>query len=195
MSDNGAIESVVLAGVGGQGILLASEILAKAAMIAGNDVKTNEVHGMAQRGGSVIGQIRYGKKVYSPLVARGTARVLCALEQIEALRYSDYLAPGGLVVVNSQTITPVTVSMGAAKYPKDVEAKLRSVFPRLIYFDAGKRAVEVGDIRAANVVLLGALSTGLDLPMEAWKKAIEDSVKPKFREMNLKAFDIGRGCA
>ncbi|NLH17282.1 MAG: indolepyruvate oxidoreductase subunit beta [Phycisphaerae bacterium] len=195
MNENGMIESVVLAGVGGQGILLASEILAKAAMIAGNDVKTNEVHGMAQRGGSVLAQIRYGKKVYSPLVARGTARVLCALEQIEALRYSDYLAPGGLVVVNSQTITPVTVSMGAAKYPQDVETKLRSVFPRLIYFDASQKAVEVGDLRAANVILLGALSTGLDLPPEVWKKAIEESVKPKFREMNLKAFDIGRSCA
>lgn len=195
MNENGMIESVVLAGVGGQGILLASEILAKAAMIAGNDVKTNEVHGMAQRGGSVLAQIRYGKKVYSPLVARGTARVLCALEQIEALRYSDYLAPGGLVVVNSQTITPVTVSMGAAKYPQDVETKLRSVFPRLIYFDASQKAVEVGDLRAANVILLGALSTGLDLPPEVWKKAIEESVKPKFREMNFRAFDIGRSCA
>jgi len=187
--------NILICGVGGQGVLLFSDVLSGAALTAGFDVKKSEVHGMAQRGGSVIGQIRYGKKVYSPLVARGTARVLCALEQIEALRYAEYLAPGGLVVVNSQTITPVTVSMGAAKYPKDVEAKLRSVFPRLIYFDAGKRAVEVGDIRAANVVLLGALSTGLDLPMEAWKQAIEDSVKPKFREMNLKAFDIGRSCA
>ncbi len=195
MTTDQAIHSVVLAGVGGQGILLASEILARAAMVAGYDVKTNEVHGMAQRGGSVIAQIRYGKKVYSPLVAKGTARVLCALEQVEALRYSDYIAPGGLVVVNAQSIMPVTVSMGAAKYPQDVEDKLRRIFPRLIYFDASKKAVELGDIRAANVVLLGALSKGLDLAIEVWQQAINDSVKQKFREMNLKAFEIGRSCA
>ena len=162
-------QSVVLVGVGGQGILLASEIVAQAAMIAGHDVKTNEVHGMAQRGGSVIAQIRYGKKVNSPLVAKGTARVLGALERIEALRYADYLAPGGLVVVNSQVITPVTVSMGAAKYPNDVEAKMKDQFENVLYFDAGQKAVELGSIRAANVVLLGALSTGIDLPVEAWQ--------------------------
>ncbi|HML74884.1 MAG TPA: indolepyruvate oxidoreductase subunit beta [Anaerohalosphaeraceae bacterium] len=186
------IVSVVLAGVGGQGILLASEIIAQAAMNAGFDVKTNEVHGMAQRGGSVIGQIRYGKEVYSPIIAKGTAQVLCALEQSEALRYADYLAAGALAVVNAQQIIPVTVSMGAAKYPDNVEQKLRDQYGRLIYFDASKKAVELGNIRTANVVLLGALSTGLDLPLEAWHKAIASCVKSQYVELNLKAFEEGR---
>lgn len=187
--------SVVLCGVGGQGILLASEILAQAAMNAGFDVKTNEVHGMAQRGGSVIGQIRYAKQVHSPLVAKGTAQVLCSLEQSEALRYSDYLADGGLCVANAQQITPVTVSMGAAKYPDNVEQKLRDQFPRLVFFDASKKAIELGNIRTANVVLLGALSMGLELPVEAWHRAVASCVKPQYREINLKAFDAGRAMA
>lgn len=187
--------SVVLVGVGGQGILLASEIVAQAAMTAGFDVKTNEVHGMAQRGGSVVAQIRYGKEVFSPLVNKGAARVLGALERIEAMRYADYLAPDGLTVVNSQIIMPVTVSMGAAKYPDDAEAKLRDQFPRLIYFDAGAKAVEMGNIRVANVILLGALSTGLDLPLDAWHAAVADCVKAQYRDLNVQAFEVGRTLA
>ena len=184
--------SVVLVGVGGQGILLASDIVAQAAMKAGFDVKTNEVHGMAQRGGSVIAQIRYGKKVFSPLVAKGTAKVLGALERIEALRYADYLADDGLVVVNSQMMIPVTVSMGAGSYPDDAEERLRRKFKNLIYIDAAKKAVELGNIKAANVVTLGAISTGLDLPLEAWHEAIEVSVPARFKDLNMKAFDAGR---
>jgi len=190
--NNTETTSVVLVGVGGQGILLASEIVAQTAMAAGFDVKTNEVHGMAQRGGSVVAQIRYGREVHSPLVAKGTARVLGALERIEALRYADYLAPGGLVVVNSQVITPVTVSMGAAQYPDDAEAKLRHQFERLIYVDAAAKAVEMGNIRVANVILLGALSTGLDLPLDAWRAAVADCVKPQYKDLNVQAFEVGR---
>ncbi|NPV62574.1 MAG: indolepyruvate oxidoreductase subunit beta [Methanotrichaceae archaeon] len=186
------IRSVVLAGVGGQGILLASEVLARAAMIAGYDVKTNEVHGMAQRGGSVIAQVRYGPEVYSPLVARKSALVLGALEQIEALRFADLLAPDGLAVVNAQAIVPVTVSMGAAKYPQDIESRLWKAFPKLIYLKAAEMAKDLGNIQAANIVLLGAVSQGLDLPDEAWQEAIAASVKEKFRELNLKAFEAGR---
>ena len=119
------VVNIVLAGVGGQGILLASEIVARAAMVAGFDVKTNEVHGMAQRGGSVVAQIRYGKEVNSPLVASGSAQVLGSLERIEALRYADYLAPGGLAVVSNQMVVPVSVSSGSASYPGDAEARLR----------------------------------------------------------------------
>ncbi|MFI4912852.1 MAG: indolepyruvate oxidoreductase subunit beta [Sedimentisphaeraceae bacterium JB056] len=184
--------SVVLAGVGGQGILLASEIVAQAAKISGFDVKTNEVHGMAQRGGSVIAQIRYGEKVYSPLVAKGEAVVLGALERIEALRYADYLAKDGLVAVNSQQMVPVTVSMGLAEYPDNAEELLREKFSNLIYIDAGKIAECLGTVKAANVVLLGALSKGLDLSLDAWKEAIAISVKPKFKDLNIKAFDAGR---
>ncbi|MBN1125474.1 MAG: indolepyruvate oxidoreductase subunit beta [Sedimentisphaerales bacterium] len=188
-------QSVVLVGVGGQGILLASEIVAQTAMKAGYDVKTNEVHGMAQRGGSVIAQIRYGSQVNSPLVAKGTARVLGALERIEALRYADYLTPGGLVVVNSQAITPVTVSMGAATYPDNAEDMLQDQFENLIYFDAAQKAIELGNIRVANVVLLGVLSTGLDLPAETWRKSIATCVKSTYQELNLKAFEEGRNMA
>jgi indolepyruvate ferredoxin oxidoreductase beta subunit len=186
------IRNVVLVGVGGQGILLASEIVAQAAVAAGFRVKTNEVHGMAQRGGSVSAQIRYGKEVHSPLVARGTAHVLVSLEQVEALRYSEVLAPDGLAVVNSLAITPVTVSMGAAKYPKDVRERLGQVFRRVVYTDAGQIAKDLGDIRAANVVLLGAASQVLDLSEDNWHQAIRLCVKPKTLDLNLKAFAAGR---
>jgi indolepyruvate ferredoxin oxidoreductase beta subunit len=184
--------SVVLAGVGGQGILLASEIVAKAAMLAGHDVKTNEVHGMAQRGGSVIAQIRYGGEVHSPLVAPGTARALGSFEKIEALRYAHYLAPDGLAVVSTQEVIPVTVSSGAMAYPEDGEERLRQTFPRLVMVDAAGLAREAGDIRAANVVILGAMSKGLDLPEESWRDAVESCVAEKHRNLNLKAFDSGR---
>ncbi len=194
MSSNNTT-SVVLVGVGGQGILLGSEIVAKAAMHAGFQVKTNEVHGMAQRGGSVIAQIRYGKEVHSPLVAEGTARVLGSFEQIEALRFAHYLAPGGLAVVSSQSIVPVTVSTGSAVYPVDAEDRLNEVFSRLLYLDASKIAIKAGNIRAANVVILGAIATGLDLPAEAWHEAIISSVAEKYRDLNLKAFEAGRQSA
>jgi len=188
-------KSIVLVGVGGQGILLASEILAQAAMHAGYDVKTNEVHGMAQRGGSVMAQIRYGKEVHSPLVARRSAHILGALEKVEALRYADFLRPDGLAAVSSEAIMPVTVSSGAAKYPEDVEDMLARAFPRLVYIDAPKKAKELGDIRAANIILLGAISRGLDLPPEAWEKAIVLCVREKFRDLNLTAFAMGRNYA
>ena len=183
--------SVVLVGVGGQGILLASEIIARAAMAAGHKVKTNEVHGMAQRGGSVMAQIRYGPEVFSPLVAEGDARVLGSFEKVEALRHAHYVAAGGLAVVSNQEIVPVTVSSGSAVYPADAEARLRRAFPRLIYLDAAGIAQKLGSVRAANVVVLGAMSTGLDLPIEAWRTAVSESVKPQFRQMNVAAFEAG----
>ena len=185
-------KSVVFVGVGGQGILLASTIVARAAMISGHQVKTNEVHGMAQRGGSVIAHVRYGSEVFSPTVPEGTADALGALEQIEALRYAHYAAPDGLAVVNAASVVPVTVSSGAATYPEDVADRLKRAFPRLVYFDAGKMALELGNIRGANIVLLGTLSRGLDLPHEAWMEAIASSVKEKQRDLNLRAFEIGR---
>jgi len=184
--------STVLAGVGGQGVLLASEVLAQAAVHAGYDVKTNEIHGMAQRGGSVIAQVRYGHEVYSPLVAKRTALVLGSLEQVEALRFADYLAPDGLAVVNAQAIVPVTVSMGAAKYPEKIETKLRKAFPRLVYIRAADIATNLGDIRTANIIILGAISRGLDLPLESWREALATCVKEEFRDINLKAFEMGR---
>lgn len=188
--------SVVLVGVGGQGILLASAIIAQAALSVGYDVKTYEVHGMAQRGGSVLAQVRYGKKVYSPLIPKGEASVLASLERTEALRYTDYLAPGALAVISDQILVPVTVSSGAAKYPEIDEEGLRKFFPNLVYVSAIERAIELGNARAANVILLGALSTKLDnLNDEAWQNAIKKCVKPKFVDLNLKAFYLGRDLA
>jgi indolepyruvate ferredoxin oxidoreductase beta subunit len=190
MSDNPTI-NVVLAGVGGQGILLASEIIARAAMAAGFAVKTNEVHGMAQRGGSVLAQIRYGPLVHSPLVELGAAQVLGSLECIESLRCADYLAPGGLAVVSSQRVVPITVSSGQAKYPEDAEARIRAAFPRLIYLDALAMAGQIGNVKCSNLVILGALSTGLTLPAQAWQQGICQSVKPNFVDINLRAFAAG----
>ena len=187
-----AIQSVVLAGVGGQGILLASRVVSRAAMADGLEVTFNEVHGMAQRGGSVIAQIRFGKRVYSPLVSEGEAQVLGALEQVEALRYAHYLAPDGLAVVSDQTIVPVTVSSGGAAYPADVPERLARVFPRLKYLNALQEAVRLGDRRMANTVLMGALSNGLTLSMDAWRRGIRESVKPAFAGKNLEAFERGR---
>lgn len=192
MNDNNSCTSVFLIGVGGQGILLASAILSQAAMLCGCDVKTNEVHGMAQRGGTVIAQVRYGKKVYSPLVTEGSARVLCSFEAAEALRAAHYLAPDGLAVVNQYQIIPVSVSSGMATYPDHVEELLKKQFPRLCYFDATQKAIEIGNPRTANVVLLGALSKGLELEESVWEEAIRKTVKPQFIEINLKAFAAGR---
>ena len=183
--------NVVLAGVGGQGILLASEIIARAAIAAGYQVKTNEVHGMAQRGGSVLAQIRYGREVHSPLVELGTANVLGSLECIEALRCADYLAPEGLAVVSSQRVVPITVSSGQAKYPEDAQERLRAAFARLVYLDAMDIAAKLGNIKCSNLVILGALSRGLTLSQEAWAEGIRQSVKPAFVDVNMKAFTQG----
>jgi indolepyruvate ferredoxin oxidoreductase beta subunit len=186
------ITSLVIVGVGGQGILLATQVAARAALAAGFDVKTNEVHGMAQRGGSVVAQIRFGAKVYSPLVPEGTARALASLERIEALRLARFLAPDGLAVVSRQAIIPVAVSAGTAGYPADVEDRLRAVFANLLYIDAIEAAERLGEPRAANLLIMGALSNALPLPVSLWHEAIAASVKPAFRDVNVKAFEEGR---
>jgi indolepyruvate ferredoxin oxidoreductase beta subunit len=184
--------SVVLVGVGGQGILLASEIIAQAAVVAGFDVKTNEVHGMAQRGGSVIAQIRYGEQVFSPLVPKHSAKVLGSLERIECLRNIDYLAEDGLAVVSSQKIIPVTASTGGTPYPEIDAEFLSRYFPKLVYLNAVETATALGNVKTANIILLGAMSNQLDLPDDAWITAIRQSVKEKFIDINLKAFQKGK---
>jgi indolepyruvate ferredoxin oxidoreductase, beta subunit len=184
-----------MVGVGGQGILLATQIAARAALLEGHDVKTNEVHGMAQRGGSVVAQVRFGQKVYSPLVPAGSAQVLASLERIEALRFAGFLAPQGLAVVSSQAIIPVTVSSGQAKYPEDAEQRLHAAFPRLAYIDVVDVAERLCDTRVANVILLGAMSSALSLRPDCWEEAIGQCVKPKFKDINVKAFQEGRRLA
>ncbi|MDR3199357.1 MAG: indolepyruvate oxidoreductase subunit beta [Planctomycetaceae bacterium] len=187
--------SVVLVGVGGQGILLASEIVAQAAVAAGFDVKTNEVHGMAQRGGSVIAQIRYGKHVFSPLVPKHTAKVLGSLERIECLRYFDYLADDGLAVISNQKIIPVTSSTGGTPYPEIDEKILSQYFSKPVYLDVISIASELGNTKAANTILLGAMSTSLDLPETSWFEAVRRSVKKQFIDINIAAFQKGREMA
>ena len=147
---------------------------------------------MAQRGGSVIGQIRYGEQVFSPLVSKGEASVLMSLERIEALRYADFLAPDGLAVVNSQALVPTTVSCGGAIYPENALEVLKSTFKNLIYLDANQIAQELGNPKCANVVLLGALATALhNISYDIWRDAIRQCVKPRFVDLNLEAFDRG----
>ncbi|MCD8138403.1 MAG: indolepyruvate oxidoreductase subunit beta [Planctomycetaceae bacterium] len=186
------VKSVILTGVGGQGILLASNILARVALLAGHDVKTNEVHGMAQRGGSVVAEIRYGDKVHSPLLSPLGACALASLEQLEALRYAHFLAPSGTAVVSRLRLIPTTVSSGMGTYPDDIEERLIKSFKNLKYIDAASAAERAGNPKSNNLVVLGALSTCLDFPEDLWGKAIADCVKPKFVDINITAFTLGR---
>ncbi len=187
------VKSVLLTGVGGQGILLASNIVARAALLAGNDVKTNEVHGMAQRGGSVVAEIRFGEKVHSPLLSPLGAVVLASLEQMEALRYAHFLTPNGVAVVSKLRLIPTTVSSGLGVYPDDIEDRLQKTFKNLKYIDATTTAESLGNPKVNNLVVVGALSTALDFPESLWEKAIAECVKPKFVDINVKAFTMGRG--
>ncbi len=186
------IRNVSLVGVGGQGILLASEILCRVALLAGRDVKKSEVHGMAQRGGSVVSQVRVGERVHSPLVAVGATDFLVAFEKLEALRFAHFLKPDGLAIVNEQEIRPVTVSTGQAVWPADLDARLRSTFPRLDRVPALAIATGLGNVRVVNVVMIGALSRHLDFDEDLFPRAIEDLVPEKVRALNLRAFEAGR---
>jgi indolepyruvate ferredoxin oxidoreductase beta subunit len=185
----------LLAGVGGQGTILASNVLAGVALAAGFDVKKSEVHGMAQRGGSVNTHVRWdAERVYSPLIGLGEADILLVFEEAEALRYADYLKPGGVAVVNQHTIEPITVTSGGAHYP--TEEGIKRVYCEITencYFVPGTTiAQELGNARAANVVLLGALSAFLEVPQETWLQVIEARVPPKYVTLNRQAFLEGR---
>lgn len=191
---SGIITNVLLVGVGGQGVLLVSAIISQAAILSGADVKANEVHGMAQRGGSVLAQVRFGEKVYSPLVWEGTVDVLLSLEKAEAIRYAHYLKPEGRAIVSTQEIVPVTVSSGKAAYPADAGARLARICPRISMVDAEGIASELGNVKAANVVALGAAAAALPSLARYWQKAIELCVPEKHRELNIRAFQAGGEC-
>lgn len=183
---------VFLTGVGGQGTLTATTLLARTALDAGLPVTSGEIHGMAQRGGCVTAQVRFGPQVHSPLILEGTADVLAALEHIEALRWAHFLKPQGLAVVSRQTILPVTVSSGKATYPADVEARLRKVFPRLLYVDCVSKADAMGDARFANMIVVGMIASALPLETSAWHEAIRLRVPEKLFAQNIEAFAFGR---
>jgi indolepyruvate ferredoxin oxidoreductase beta subunit len=186
----------LLAGVGGQGTILASDVLSAVGMRSGHDVKKSEVHGMAQRGGSVTTYVRWGDKVYSPLIGLGEVDFFLAFEKLETLRYIEMLRPGGTVLVNDHTISPLSVSSGSDVYPNDerIKAILGAVTPHFFLVPATALAESLGNDRVNNVVLLGALSHFVrDAPMALWVEAIRERVPLKFADLNERAFVLGRG--
>ena len=184
--------NVFFAGVGGQGILLASEVLCEAFLLSGHDVKKSEVHGMAQRGGAVTTHLRYGKKVHSPLIEPGKADLLVAFEKMEALRFAHYLKPGGAALVNAQEILPPSVTMGKEPYPTRIEDRLKGFTPNLFVVDALAAALSLHEVRAVNIVMVGAASRFLPLAEEAYIEALRAALPGKIVEVNVKAFRAGR---
>lgn len=183
--------SIMIVGVGGQGSLLASKLLGRLLVDEGYDVKVSEVHGMSQRGGSVVTYVRFGEKVYSPIVTAGEADFIIAFEKLEAARYAPYLKADGRIIVNTQQIDPMPVIIGAAEYPTDVLSELSDKGLQVEALDALTPAVEAGSAKAVNIVLMGRFAKYFDIPKEKWIAAIENTVNPKFIEMNKKAFELG----
>ena len=186
-------KSIMIVGVGGQGTLLASRILGSVLGTAGYEVKVSEVHGMSQRGGSVVTYIRYGEKVYSPVIEKGQADMIVSFEQLEAARYVSYLKKDGTIITNTQKISPMPVITGAAEYPDGIIDKIKAMGINIIAVDALSAAEKAGSAKAVNVVLMGVLSKVLPgIELDAWKKAVEKCVTAKVIEINEKAFDLGR---
>jgi indolepyruvate ferredoxin oxidoreductase beta subunit len=184
--------NIALVGVGGQGILLASEVVSLVGVLAGLDVKKNEVHGMAQRGGSVVSQVRIGRTVHSPLIPDGEVDFLVSFELIESLRHADSLAPGGMALINKQLIVPVTVSSGQQPMVTDVDERIARAFPERRVLDALAIARELGNTRTVNMVMAGALSRLMPFEPALWERAISDTVPERHRDVNLRAFTAGR---
>ncbi|MBQ6095281.1 MAG: indolepyruvate oxidoreductase subunit beta [Lachnospiraceae bacterium] len=187
-------KNIMIVGVGGQGSLLASKLLGHLLLTEGYDVKVSEVHGMSQRGGSVVTYVRFGKKVYSPIIDKGQADFIVSFEKLEAARYLEYLKADGRIVVNTQEIDPMPVITGAAKYPTDLVEKMEALGAKVDAMDCLSLAEQAGSSKAVNIVLMGRLSRYFDeIPVEKWQKAIEECVPAKFLELNQKAFLLGRG--
>ena len=184
--------NLLISGVGGQGVVLASYVLSQVAMAEGYDVKQSEVHGMSQRGGSVTSHFRFGDKVWAPLVSPGTADILMAFEALEALRYLHWLNPGGLLVYNTLRINPSPVAAGLAIYPADIDARIAVAWPNTQCVDANAIAVRAGTVKAANVVMLGAVSPALPFAAETWEAVIRRVAPPKTVDVNVEAFRLGR---
>ncbi len=185
-------KNVMIVGVGGQGSLLASKLLGNLLLSQGLDVKVSEVHGMSQRGGNVVTYVKFGEKVYSPVVGPGEADFIVSFERLEAARWVSYLKPEGRFIVSGQEIDPMPVLVGQAKYPQDICAKMRDLGFAVEEIDGLALATQAGSAKAVNLVLMGALSKYFDFPEEAWQAAIEASVPAKVLELNRKAFALGR---
>ena len=183
--------SIMIVGVGGQGSLLASRLLGTLLTDEGYDVKVSEVHGMSQRGGSVVTYVRYGDKVYSPIVTDGECDFIISFEKLEAVRYAGCLRKGGKIIVNTQEIDPMPVITGAAEYPGNVLEELKARGFDVDDFDALAPAMEAGSAKAVNIVLMGHFAACTDIPKEKWIQGMNKVIHPKFLEMNLKAFDLG----
>ena len=184
--------NILIVGVGGQGTLLASKFIGMAAKMAGRDVKVSEVHGMSQRGGSVVTSVKIGEKVYSPVIDLGEADVMLSFEQLEAARWIRYLKKGGKVITSTQKIEPMSVVLGQASYPENVIAGLESSDAEILAFDAFSVAEKCGSGKAVNIVLCGVLSKMTDIPEDIWTEALKKTVPAKLLDINLKAFEAGR---
>lgn len=185
-------KNIMIVGVGGQGSLLASKLLGHLLLTEGYDVKVSEVHGMSQRGGSVVTYVRFGDKVYSPIIDKGEADFIVSFEQLEAARYVEYLRKDGRIVTNIQKIDPMPVITGAMTYPEDLIRKMKEIGIQVDDMDCLSLAEKAGSAKAVNIVLMGRLSKYFDIPVEKWEQAIRECVPEKFRELNLKAFALGR---
>ena len=184
-------KNIIIVGVGGQGIILASEVLAEAALLAGYDVRKSEVHGMAQRGGSVSSHVRFGKKVLSPLIELGQADIMLAFEKVEGLRSCEFMKRGATIIMNNAEIIPTTVSLGMGSYPSDVPGILRGLGFNVIMVNAQDKAREAGTSKAANVVLLASLASFLGIDKEIWMEVVRHRVPKKFLDVNIAAFNLG----
>ncbi|HBC97253.1 MAG TPA: indolepyruvate oxidoreductase subunit beta [Clostridium sp.] len=185
------VKNILFVGVGGQGIILASKILVSGLINSGYDVKMSEVHGMAQRGGSVTTQVRYGDKVYSPIIGKGSADVIVAFEKMEALRWIEYLSPGGKLIVNDYKIPSATVLSEKEKYPENVIENIKSNIKNTTVIKAAEKAKELGNIKSQNMIMLGVLLKTLQLPNVNWGKIISENVKKQFVSINMKSVKIG----
>ena len=184
-------KSIMIVGVGGQGSLLASKLLGRLLVDEGYDVKVSEVHGMSQRGGSVVTYVRFGEKVYSPLVETGEADLIVSFEKLEAARWLQSLKPDGVIVVNTQQVDPMPVIVGTAEYPETVLTEMTAAGARVDAIDALALAEQAGSGKAANIVLMGRVAKYFDIPYEKWLAAIENTVAEKFVALNKKAFELG----
>jgi indolepyruvate ferredoxin oxidoreductase, beta subunit len=187
-------QDVLIVGVGGQGIVLASDILGEVALAAGYDVKKTDTLGMAQRGGSVVSHVRIADKVWSPLIKEGQVDILVAFEKLEAARWNYYLHEGGAAIVNNQSMPPLSVSLGTQRYPgdKEIEGMLRQWAERFYFVDGTREAKELGDIRTLNMIMLGCLSSFLPIDIDVWKDCISQRLSPNILKMNMVAFNKGR---
>jgi indolepyruvate ferredoxin oxidoreductase beta subunit len=185
---------VLITGVGGQGVVLASDIIGETALAAGFDVKKTDTLGMAQRGGSVVSHVRLAEKVWSPLIKEGEADLLLAFEKLEAARWSHYLKSGAIAIINSYEQAPLSVSLGQEKYPTDEEitAALKRRTDRIYFIDANKKAEELGNVRTLNILMLGCFSVFAPMDIKVWKDSISRRLPENIREINLKAFEMGR---